>query len=213
MSRQSGFPVVGLEGLERSLRTLRVAALLPWLLVAVLAIGGATRPANPRFQETVEARRVLLRDSRGTVRGGFAASDSGTSLVMNASDGSPRMVVAVDKDGLPNIILFGAGFTPKLELTLKQDGEGSVNVYGEEKRQSVLTSDALILKKESSLRALINAREDSSVTLFDAEGRARAVLGSISLELPKTGSEVRRAASSLVLFDKQGKVVFEAPAD
>ena len=44
-----------------------------------------------------------------------------------------------------------------------------------------------------------------------AKGRSRAELGATSLEVTRTGTVEKRAESSLVLFDKEGKVLWEAP--
>ena len=41
--------------------------------------------------------------------------------------------------------------------------------------------------------------------------KPRAVLGSTSLELIKTGTIEKRPESSLVLFDKDGKVIWQTP--
>ena len=51
----------------------------------------------------------------------------------------------------------------------------------------------------------------ASVTLSDTEGKARAVLGTTGLVDTKTGEETKTAPSSLVLFDKDGKVLWQAP--
>jgi len=50
-----------------------------------------------------------------------------------------------------------------------------------------------------------------SVELFDEAGKSRAVLGVTKLKSIRSGSTEVRAPSSLVLFDKEGKVVWEAP--
>jgi L-asparaginase II len=47
--------------------------------------------------------------------------------------------------------------------------------------------------------------------LRDEKERIRAVLGHTNLEITRTGSVEQRSASSLVLFDKDGKVMWTAP--
>jgi hypothetical protein len=49
------------------------------------------------------------------------------------------------------------------------------------------------------------------VALFDKDGKQRAALGSTDLVTVKTGAEQRTAESSLVLFDRERKVIFKAP--
>jgi len=51
----------------------------------------------------------------------------------------------------------------------------------------------------------------SSLNLYDKDGNKRAVLGSTSLETTRTGTVTKTAESSLVLFDKKGKVIWKAP--
>ena len=51
----------------------------------------------------------------------------------------------------------------------------------------------------------------SSLNLYDKDGNKRAVLGGTSLVTTGTGTEIKTAESSLVLFDKKGKVIWKAP--
>ncbi|MFQ5804439.1 MAG: hypothetical protein ACE5JQ_16235 [Candidatus Methylomirabilales bacterium] len=50
-----------------------------------------------------------------------------------------------------------------------------------------------------------------SLSLLDKEAEIRAALGSTSVEMTRTGAVVKRPESSLVLFDKDGKVIWQAP--
>ena len=50
-----------------------------------------------------------------------------------------------------------------------------------------------------------------SLSLHDKSGRSRAVLGSTDLETTRTGGVEKRPESSLVLFDKEGKVLRSLP--
>lgn len=54
-------------------------------------------------------------------------------------------------------------------------------------------------------------KEGVSISLYDEEGHMRSVLGNTELVMERTGSTEKRAASSLVLFDKKGKVIWQAP--
>lgn len=49
------------------------------------------------------------------------------------------------------------------------------------------------------------------VSLLDAQGNPRAVLGTSCLETIRTGGSETTSPSSLVLFDKDGRVLFRAP--
>jgi len=49
------------------------------------------------------------------------------------------------------------------------------------------------------------------LTLNDEKESLRTALGCTDLEVTKTGEVQKRPPSSLVLFDKDGKVLFKAP--
>jgi len=61
------------------------------------------------------------------------------------------------------------------------------------------------------LRLGVDKDGAGSLRLCDKDGKGRAVLGCTELVTIKTGEETKRAESSLVLFDKEGKVIFQAP--
>ena len=66
---------------------------------------------------------------------------------------------------------------------------------------------------DGSIRAKLQLDDDGSprLELLDANSRARAVLGPTVLETIRTGESIERPESSLVLFDKDGKVLWRAP--
>lgn len=67
--------------------------------------------------------------------------------------------------------------------------------------------------KDEKLRVSLELEEkgEPSLTFYDNAGHSRAILGSTELEAIRTGTLQKRPASSLVLFDKEGKVIWEAP--
>jgi hypothetical protein len=60
-------------------------------------------------------------------------------------------------------------------------------------------------------RLFVDTEGKPGLALRDSQGKDRAVLGVAELETIKTGATQRTAESSLVLFDKEGKVIWEAP--
>jgi hypothetical protein len=62
-------------------------------------------------------------------------------------------------------------------------------------------------------QAILGPASDGSpnLSLWDAAGKARAVLGAISVPALKTTEQRKRAESSLVLFDKDERVIWVAP--
>ena len=47
--------------------------------------------------------------------------------------------------------------------------------------------------------------------LFDNDGKLRAALGVTDLQITRTGASEKTAPSSLTLFDKEGKVIWQSP--
>ena len=72
---------------------------------------------------------------------------------------------------------------------------------------------SLALSYIAAPRAAIEMDEqcNPSITLWDDNGKPRAALGCTSLEIIRTGETTVRAESSLVLFDKEGKVLYQLP--
>lgn len=73
-------------------------------------------------------------------------------------------------------------------------------------------SDKLTIREISRPRIRIIASKDfTTIKLYDKEGNERAALGSVNLNVIATGEVQKRPESSLVLFGKDGKVVYSSP--
>ena len=68
-----------------------------------------------------------------------------------------------------------------------------------------------IVEENKSYIELSSGKSGATLGLFDKEGKSRSILGSINLETTKTGEISKRPESSLVLFDKDGKVIWSIP--
>ena len=70
-----------------------------------------------------------------------------------------------------------------------------------------------VVDSRGKLRAMLSMMPDGRpvLSLHDKDGRIRAVLGATELEAIRTGESTKTAESSLVLFDKDGKVMWRAP--
>ena len=76
------------------------------------------------------------------------------------------------------------------------------------------TSSLSLERSSHGARGGINVyllKDQASIWLSDERGTGRAVLGGTTLENKTTGVAEQRPASSLVLFDKDGKVIWKAP--
>ncbi len=88
-------------------------------------------------------------------------------------------------------------------------------LYGEgEKLGPALgLTDFHITDEDGNIRVWLGINEDGSpfLKLCDADGTGRASLGATQLVTPRTGASRTTAPSSLVLFDKEGTVIWRAP--
>lgn len=92
---------------------------------------------------------------------------------------------------------------------------GSI-ALGEGTNRSTLFKPGMITLEDADFgRIDIEVIKDkgSTVTLLDMQKKIRAAIGYTELETTKTGSTQIRPTSSLVLFDKEGKVIWKAPDD
>ncbi len=70
---------------------------------------------------------------------------------------------------------------------------------------------AVVLMGQATGAKVPKVIEAERFVVRDASGNTRAVLGSTVLETTQTGAVEKRPPSSLVLFDKDGKVTWSAP--
>lgn len=182
--------------------------------------------AQGREWARLDPRKLTLRGWEGVGRVELDPS----SLIFYGEQGGPR----VELNPSVGLTLFGAQGMPQVFLSLLglhfQDARG--------KPRAAFSADPIPMltlaqgKAEASVEAQPNgsvalsltdahgkARAGLSVlsdgspalTLYDAQKKERAVLGVTELEAVRTGVTERRPESSLVLFDKDGKVLWNAP--
>jgi hypothetical protein len=122
--------------------------------------------------------------------------------------GMPLLALSDQERKASTVIGFESGGEPLLKLS-DQEGKGRTTIGLATHGEPALT----LADKEEKLRMGIglDTQGEPLLTLFDREGKERAVLGSTQLQQVKTGASERTAESSLVLFDKEGRVIFRAP--
>lgn len=154
-------------------------------------------------------------------------------------EGTFRKVTVVDEEGRARIVL-GVGQDDGAWLTLR-DKKGNARVildyyadfgrfsfiHGSGKPRAFLRSFAngaelILYDEKSNQRIALSSSADgawltlrgreSAINIYDNDA-LRAVLGSIDLQVPKTGTVIKRSPSSLVLFDKKGDVIWSTPQE
>jgi hypothetical protein len=169
-------------------------------LRAVLATAdsgtGHVPPAIPS-----DSALLGLFDARGRRLASLEATETSVSLALSPSS------VWQEGDHRGGIWLFAANKDSDVALDSDRGGGIGLHAGSSPPLSDLWLSDA---QAEQRLEASIST-DAPSVALFDTAGTQRAALGSVGLETTKTGATEQTAESSLVLFDKQGHVIFMAP--
>jgi hypothetical protein len=137
-----------------------------------------------------------LYDAAGELRASLTMFEGEPGLDLYDAAGKIRMAVAM-LDGEPGLCLHEAAGGMRAALAMVEHGP-----------------DLVLYDATGKPRASLAVFEgDPGLVLYDAAGKTRAALGATSLETIKTGAITKRSESSLVLFDKEGKVLWKAPLD
>jgi len=203
------------------------------LVVTAVALAYAAGKADSvPAGEVVRAQGFEVVDGEGRVRArlGLAAGQPRPILVFCDEQGKTRVSMSLLADGSPVLALSDKEAKPRAGLMLTAGGLPIVGlVDGQGKRRASLGlagdgSPSLDLYDQGAmLRASLSLAPDGSPALavLDKDQNTRAAVGLCHLELTASGEfrptgepgrETRTTAeSSLVLFDKEGKVLWKAP--
>lgn len=181
------------DRLERQNRWLKRGGAV---LLASLALMGVMGQAMPKsVPKVIEAGSIILRDANGSVRGLLQVQSSEMSLSFTDDKGTTRALLSINATG-------------SFLTLLHPNGKGQVGLHAD----TGLGTGVVLWDQDHKQRVRLDV--DSSgpaVVLLDENTKVRAVLGHSELETTTTGTVVHRPASSLVLFDKNGKVLREIP--
>lgn len=215
-----------LDRLERQNRRFRSIAILLGLTAATWLLVGAASP-KPRTK-LVEATEFRLVDQKGTVRAALAVGRGGTTISLNNGAGRPRLSLAVGDDGAPRVDLLDRSDSPRASLSLAGDGSPQLSLTGSpridlaEEAGKPRMSLAVGSDGEATVSlggppekafAKVDVRADGcpSLKFFDDDGSIRASVGCTALKEAGSGANANTEASSIVLFDKRGRVVYKEP--
>jgi hypothetical protein len=173
------------------------------------------RPGSQGIIPKVEGKDVNVpRLSFYDYKGNLATTLDDVGLTLLGEEGQEQVSVhdsfVTVSDGAGEVSLGTSGGLSWLALKGKEGTEGRANVslynaaFGD-------ISPGILSISDLSGRTRVSIDASPSVQLFDESGKHRATLGSESLVTTRTGSIEKRAPSSLVLFDKEGKVMWSAP--
>lgn len=114
-----------------------------------------------------------------------------------------------------DVIQRGSWFASRENTSLLLQGDHPVLGLADEKGKvrAVLGNNyAVLLDNTGTKRVGLSVGDgETTLGLFDESGSKRASLGTTMITVTKTGEKRQLAESSLVLFDKDGKLLFQAP--
>jgi hypothetical protein len=163
-----------LTNLEKHNRRLKHAG----LALVVLAVGGLMM-GQAGSTKTIEAEKIILRDGKGHVR-----------IQLDARCLVPPQGPQDSLVETPSITLYGENLTPKLSLTLEQQGP-----------------ELRITDEKGFPRTILS---QSLLEIRDSAGY-RTQLGSGAPEAENSGRAQHMSTASLVFFGKGDKVIWSAP--
>jgi len=179
--------------LERSNRRVRLGLGLAAGLAVVLAF-------RPAVQDTVAAHRFVLIDSAGAERGRWDADDSGKPTFRVGQLGEGRAYTSVTKGGV-TISNFESDAADSLRADVVMLTRAGLHFI----RRGAFMPLAL-----NAGRQTVNGLIGPNITIATPD-HGSLVLGRTQLTTERTGFEEVRAASSLVMLNRKGEVIWKAP--
>jgi hypothetical protein len=138
--------------------------------------------------------------------------------VLMDQEGGLRAELGLEPDGSPNLVFWDQKDKTRTKLGLMGNGESALVFYGKKLKDTPtvwLTSlmGLMMMDNDGSPRAhiVLNAEGEPSISLLDKGNKKRAVLGSVDLSNQLAESVEKRSSSSLVLFNKDERVLWKVP--
>jgi hypothetical protein len=157
------------------------------VLLAVILMGQAAPSSR-----VVEAQRFILKDSDGNVRGWMGTIGKGSELSLGNVNAQPMMRLIVSTDA-SDLHFFGSR---KSGMNLGLDsGNPDVSMMGAE---------------GNGAARITFGKNGPALTLEDAKGFS-AIMGKAQLEKPASTGDHHTSAASIVLLDKDKKVIWQTP--
>ncbi len=152
---------------------------------------------TPQVAEVIRAKRFEVVDKKGQPRAALSVTEAGEpSLRLRDKKGQIRATLYLPDTGGPSFSLGDKNGQLRAGLFLTDNGEPFLRLGD---------------KNGQPRAALFSDTEGPSLQLQDKNGRIRAVLGHIELEKLRTGTIIKKPASSLILFRENGKIIWETP--
>ncbi len=213
-----------LDQLERQNCLMKRAGALA--LAVIAAVGLMGQATGGKVAKVVEAEKFVVKDRDGKIRAELGLSGGVFAEGRMILKPDVPHLSFYDEHSKPHIRLAFDRSTAEFLLGNKERGHASIRVYEQGfasldlnamgKRKHSISMAAFLLGTRLSLSTAGQARvqmwgtEEARVTVYDELG-SYADSGQIDTEETKTGIVKKRPASSLVLFNKENKVIWSAP--
>ena len=187
-----------LERLERDSRRWKAMTTLAIGALSLLLLIGAGKSGETSLPHEVQAQAFVLVDRNGTPLARLGLLPHGAwGLGFYDQGKKSRIVLSVEGDGASSISLFG------------KDGKGSMLLSANSTGASALR----LVDTQWKTRATLATWPDGSpfLQLMDREGKDRALLRYTEVTARSTGELIKRPGSSLLFFDQEDHVVWQAP--
>lgn len=222
--------------LEKRFKRLEIQNRWMKLTGVLLLVVFSLTTCHLRSQDIIEAQRLVLRDAKGKIRSELKTDAKGNpEIVFFGADGSMRAELSVFENEFPMLRLQGReGSSESIMLSVddlgprlsmiggggpEDRGQGDIQLsitkgyphaYVSGTDYSIDLSAGQVSITGGERQARLSSR---NLEIADESHKVRAVLGSTAIAYPPTGKVRDRPASSLVLFDEAGRVIWRAPTN
>ncbi len=145
---------------------------------ARLDLGGDPGQGAVVIQSTPQGSRSIALFHEGKLRLGLEVQKNGDPAVNLYDQGNRIITLGLNHQDDPQLIFYGAGQKPALDVISQKNGDRSLNLYG----------------KDGTTRLVLGLKDDkkAALGLFDRQGKTRvALMDEPSLILLKGGKLVR----------------------
>ena len=224
-----------MEVLERESSIVRRVGYLSLAIIGLFLLLGVANGQPSGEDDVVTARRIELRDEQGNVRLSLGASPEEGKIEFRGSSGDMAMSLT-SSYGIPSFTMYGAEERKLVNIMSLPEGSSFIRLSSGIDEGFFIASLDEVFGPTISLRnssgeivsrldlsglQVMNPNRKGRIRLTMEDGRPMlklvddngfsSVLGSADLITPATGESSAKSAASLVLFDKDGKVIREFP--
>ena len=187
-----------LEHLERMSRRWQAVTTLAVATLALVLLIGAGKNGETSVPGELQARAFVLVDRDGTPLARLGLLPHGAwGLGFYDQGKKSRIVLSVEDDGSSSLSLFGKD--GKGSLLLSANGSGATSLR--------------LVDTHWKTRTTLATWPDGSpfLQLTDRDGKDRALLRYTEVTARATGDLIKRPGPSLLFFDQEERVVWQAP--